>query len=99
MRIKILTPFYRYLFVIILMFSTYHLVRDILQTFGIHNAFTNILHRSHTEWCRSYCNFVTYPLDLLGMIGSYIVLKRNKLGTVGVVLLISLLFWLLALLP
>ncbi|MEK7169038.1 MAG: hypothetical protein AAB778_03435 [Patescibacteria group bacterium] len=99
MKTKILSPFLRYFFVIVLVLSTYHFVRDILQTFGIHNAFTNILHRSHTEWCRSYCNFVTYPLYLLGMIGSYIVLNRNKLGTVGVVLLISLLFWLLALLP
>ena len=85
----------RYFFIIVFILSTYHLIRDILQTFEIHNSFTNILHRPHL-WCKPYCNYVTYPLDLLGIIGSWIVLKRNKLGTIGTIIILSLPLWLLA---
>ncbi len=88
-------PVIRYLFVIILLFSSYHLIRDILQTFNIYNSFTNIFHRPHL-WCGAYCDYVTYPLDVFGIVGSLIVLKRNKLGVVGKVILFSLLLWLLA---
>jgi hypothetical protein len=90
-----MTPILRYLFVGILIFSLYHLVRDLLQTFEIHNPFTNIFHRSH-EWCSPYCNFVTYPLDLLGIVGSWSVLRRNILGIAGIIVLLTLPFWLLA---
>ena len=37
----------------------------------INNVFVNILHRSHI-WCKPYCNYVTYLLDLLGIFGSFI---------------------------
>jgi hypothetical protein len=85
----------RYFFIIVLVLSTYHLIRDTLQTFGIHNSFTNILHQPHM-WCKPYCNFVTYPLDLLGIIGSLWVLRKNRLWIVGVVILLSMPLWLLA---
>ena len=85
----------KYLFIVILLLSSYHFVRDILQTLNIHNSFTNIFHRPHL-WCSSYCNYVTFPLDLLGIIGSFIVLKRNKLGIMGKVIIFSLPLWLLA---
>jgi len=88
-------PFSKFVFLSILIFSLYHLLRDVLQTLEIHNGFTNIFHRSHV-WCRSYCNYVTFPLDLLGIIGSWIILKRNKLGTIGVIILLSFPLWLLA---
>lgn len=92
-------PILRYLFIIILVASSYHLVRDILQTVGINNALINILHRPHL-WCNPYCNYATYPLDILGIIGSFIVLKRNGIGFIGIIVLVSLPLWLLvALLP
>lgn len=87
--------FLRYLFIVILFLSSYHLVRDILQSLDIHNAFTNVFHRPHL-WCGSYCDYVTFPLDVLGIIGSLVVLKRNKLGVIGKVILFSLPLWLLA---
>src|SRR3954447_8534744 len=34
----------------ILIFSAYHFVRDIAQTFNWHTDFSNLLHRSH-QWC------------------------------------------------
>ena len=86
---------FRFFFMVVLIFSTYHLVRDVLQTFEIQNLFTNILHRPHL-WCKSYCNFVTYPLDLLGIIGSLFVLKKSKPGTIGTIIILSLPLWLFA---
>ncbi len=88
-------PLLRYFFLTILILSIYHLVRDILQTFEIHNSFTNIFHRPH-QWCKLYCNYVTYPLDLLGIVGSWLALRQNKLGIIGVIVLLSLPLWLLA---
>ncbi len=88
-------PLLRSLFITIFIFSLYHFIRDLLQTFEIHSSFTNIFHRPH-QWCSLYCNYVTYPLDLLGIIGSLVVLKRNKLGVLGAVILLSLPLWVLA---
>lgn len=85
----------RFIFLFILTFSTYHLVRDIIQTVGIHNSFTNILHRPHL-WCGPYCNYVTFPLDILGILGSIIVLKRNNISLLGKFIVVALPLWLLA---
>ena len=88
----------RTIFFVILIFSVYHTIRDTLQVFGIHNSFTNVFHRSHV-WCKAYCDFVTYPLNLIGVVGSFIILKRNRIGWLGYVILFSLPFWLLVLVP
>lgn len=82
------------LFVGILVFSAYHLVRDIAQTFDWHTAFSNVGHRAH-EWCGQYCDIVTYPLDLVGIIIPVIVLKRNKIGKLGILLLAVMPLWLI----
>ncbi len=79
-------------FVAILLFSIYHFLRDVLQTFDIHSLLTNIGHRPH-EWCGQYCNVVTWPLDIAGVVISVVVLKRNKVGVLGIVLLLSLPLW------
>jgi len=82
-------------FIAILLLSCYHTVRDILQTFEIHNWFTEIFHRPHL-WCRPYCNIATIPLDLFGIIAPVVVLKRNRLGIIGVIVLLSMFLWPLA---
>ena len=73
-------------FVAILLFSLYHFLRDVLQTFDVRTPLTDIAHRPH-EWCGKYCDVVTWPLDIVGMIIPVIVLTRNKLGLLGVLLL------------
>lgn len=88
---------YRTIFIIIFIFSTYHLVRDVVQTLGINNIFTTIFHRPHL-WCKPYCNYVTYPLDIFGIFGSLYVLKKNKVGLLGMFVLLSSPFWILAVL-
>ncbi len=87
------------IFVAIFVFSLYHLARDVLQTFNLESAFTDVMHRSHA-WCGDYCDIVTWPLDIAGVIVAGLVLRRNKVGTIGVVLLTMLLLWpLFTLLP
>jgi len=80
----------------ILIFSLYHLFRDISQIIGFHSVYTNVFHRHHS-WCRPICDHITLPLDLFGIIGSMLVLSRNRLGVLGLLLFLSAPIWLLAL--
>lgn len=79
-------------FTVLAFIFTYHLVRDILQAFGIHNSVVDFLHRPH-RWCRPICDYVTIPPELFVIVSSVIVLKRNKVGMLGAAVLISLLLW------
>lgn len=78
------------LFWIILLGAGYHLIRDILQIIGIDNIFIEIGHWEH-QWCRNYCDFVTLPLDIFVIVMSAVIVKRKKVGTLGVCILIALL--------
>lgn len=78
----------------LLIFFIYHLIRDILQILNVNNLFSNIGHRLH-EWCKPYCNYVTIPPELFGIVASAIVLIRNKVGMTGKILLLSLPIWLI----
>ncbi len=82
----------RTIFAIILVFSCYHLIRDVVQILELNNDLTEIFHRTH-QWCGQYCNYVTLPLEIIGLIGATIVLKRNKIGIIGIITLLSLLLW------
>lgn len=85
---------YRFLYILILLISGYHLIRDTLQIFDIHNYFIDIWNRPHF-WCRPYCDFVTYPLEIFNTVGSVIVLRRNRAGSLGILVILSLPLWLL----
>ena len=85
---------YRFLFILILLISTYHLIRDTFQVFDIHNFFIDIWNRPHF-WCRPYCDFATYPLDIFNIVGSVMILKRNKVSLLGILVIASLPLWLL----
>lgn len=86
---------WKLIFVTILLFSLYHFIRDIFQTIGADSWFTNIFHRPHL-WCHQFCDYVTYPLDLIGIVGATIVLKRNRIAKVGTVVLLTIPLWLAA---
>lgn len=85
-------------FKIVLVGATYHLVRDLLQIGGIENLFTQIGHWNH-NWCAGYCDYVTLPLDIFLIVGSLIIIRKRKIGTLGIgvvaALLLSLVMWLL----
>ncbi len=88
----------RLIFWAILIFSLYHLIRDLFQIFNVNGVFINIFHRDHL-WCAPYCDDVTLPLDLFGLVGSSAVIKRNKLGLLGKAILLTIPLWVLATLP
>jgi hypothetical protein len=94
-----MSKLWKVIFIIILVAATYHLVRDLLQTFNLDSASTDIAHRPH-EWCGQYCDVVTIPFDVITIAVSAYILKRNKVGRLGIVLLASLPLWLIfSLLP
>lgn len=86
---------YRFVFAIILLLSTYHLVRDTFQVFDIHNFLSDLWSRPHI-WCGAYCDYVTYPMEIFNIVGSAVVLKRKKIGLLGILVILSLPLWLLA---
>lgn len=83
----------------VLLLSVYHLIRDVLQALSMDSAFTDIGHRSH-QWCGAYCDEVTIPFDVLGIVVPVIVLRRGHVGRLGWLLVATLPFLILfALLP
>ncbi len=82
----------RVIFLLLLLFFIFHTIRDILQIFDIKTPLATFLQTNH-PWCRPYCDFVTFPLELFGIVGSLIVLKRKTVGLVGILVLLSLPLW------
>ena len=82
----------KYIFIFVLLFSTYHLIRDIAQILNFQTSLITVFHEKHL-WCNTYCDYVTVPLEVLDIIGSVIVLKRNEVGWIGKFTLISLVLW------
>lgn len=85
----------RLVFGILFAFGVYHTARDLLQVFDLHSGFTNLGHRPH-QWCAPWCDYVTLPLDVFTVLASFIVLKRGRVGKLGLILLASLPLWLLS---
>ena len=85
---------WRFIFILLLCIFTLHLIRDILQIFEVHNILTDIdlVYRPH-KWCAPYCDYVSIPPEIFGIIGSIIVLKRKRIDVLGVLILISLILW------
>lgn len=83
-----------FIFLILLVWSAYHLVRDILQIFGIQHYFIDIGHRSHV-WCAPYCAYITLAPEIFNIAAIGVVLKRNKVGLLGIIVLLSIPVWLL----
>lgn len=86
---KNMHPMLKLLFIGVLLFSVYHFARDLLQTSNLDSAFTDIGHRAH-QWCGGYCDVVTIPFDIFGIVIPAIVLKRNRVGLLGVLLLMMI---------
>jgi hypothetical protein len=85
------------IFISLAVIFTLHLIRDIFQTVGVHNSIVDFLHRPH-QWCKPHCNYVTFLPELFIIISSIVVLKRDKIGRLGFTVLVSLVFWPLAVL-
>lgn len=82
---------WKMIFAVFIIVFTIHLIRDILQIFDIDNLLA--APSGPHLWCKPYCNYVTIPPELFIIISSAIVLKQNRVGKLGVAVLISLIFW------
>lgn len=92
-----MNKFWRLVFIVLLIWSIYHLVRDIsTDIFEIHNAFVDFAHKNYPGkyWCGSYCKYTTFPLEIFNIIATVIVLKRNKIGILGSLVIVLIPIWL-----
>ncbi len=63
-----------------------------MQIFGLSNFLTNLWHRPHL-WCKPLCNEATIIPEIYIIVGSIIVVRREKIGKLGYSVLMSLIFW------
>lgn len=82
-------------FYAILLFFVYHLIRDLLTNVGFHNYILDFAHRPKTLWCGRICPWVTVPPEIIAIIASIVVLKRNYSGTLGVLVLLQVPIWIM----
>lgn len=79
---------------LIILYAFQHLIRDILaDILDIHNFFTEILHRdsSAANWCRNFCQYTTFPIEIFYLISSIYLLKKRKFGWLGWAMLVVIL--------
>jgi len=74
---------------IILLFSVYHLMRDILQIARVNTIFANMFHWEHF-WCKPYCDYIFFPPQLFNIVAIPIILKRKKFGVLGILVLLTI---------
>lgn len=84
----------RTIFYIILLFSVYHLIRDLATNSGFHNYILDFAHRSKTLWCGVTCPWITVPPEIFAIVVSIIVLNRNHIGVLGILALMQVPIWL-----
>lgn len=87
-----LHPLIKLFFSGFLLFSLYHLVRDVVQMMGMRYSIFDVMHIPHA-WCGNACDRVTLPLDLVGIVGSSIILQRQYVGKWGVILFATIIMW------
>ncbi len=85
----------RFIFILLLAFSAYHTIRDVLQIIGVHNSLADVANYKY-NWCKTIapiCDYYLLPWETYVLIGSIIVLKRNEIGLLGKSVLYSLIIW------
>lgn len=93
--LNFMAAFWRLIFISFLIFFVFHTLRDLLQIFNIRGNFITDFYSIKHTWCNVYCDYVTIPADLLGLLSSGIVLRRNKFDFWGFTAFISFAFVLL----
>ncbi|HUW24475.1 MAG TPA: hypothetical protein VMW04_02495 [Patescibacteria group bacterium] len=83
--------FWKIILWLILLYAIQHTVRDILQQFfGINNVFTGFAHReaSNAIWCGQYCKWTTLPVKIFYIFSSIYLLRKQKFGWLGWMMII-----------
>lgn len=87
-----MTKTVKFIFLSLIFFSLYHTIRDVLQIIGVHNWLADVMNYK-SNWCMTIapiCDYYLFPWEFLVFVGSIIVLKRNKIGLLGRIVLFSL---------
>ena len=83
---------WKWVFTSLLIIFSYHLIRDILQINGVWFWLTRLAHWPR-QWCSPNCDYVTLWAESFGIVGSLIVLKRDRVGLLGRLTLLSAIGW------
>lgn len=90
-----MSKIWKIVFLSFFLFSVYHLIRDIATNLGIHNPIVDFVHRDHL-WCGSVCQYITIPPEIFNIFSSIIILRRNRIGFLGLLALFSIPLWIIA---
>lgn len=83
------------IFYFVLVFSFYHLTRDLLTNLGFHNIFLDIFHRPQTYWCKSACSWITIPPEVFNIVATTYLLLKDKFGILGFIVVLQIPIWLI----
>lgn len=83
----------RYILYLVIAFSIYHTIRDVLQIAGIHHFLVDIMGEQKHNWCKPLCDYYTFPWELFVFFGSVYILKRDEFGLLGKIILFSFILW------
>lgn len=79
-------------FVFLLLFSVFHVVRDISQNLHFENL-TTAPFTMTANWCGWYCDWITYPFEILIFTGAAVTLKNNRVQLLGKVAVVLFFIW------
>lgn len=77
------------IFIFLFVYFIFHTIRDILQILNLYGNPISDMFRTNHNWCRPICDFITLPQELIGIFLSFIVLKRNRAGMLGIIAVIA----------
>jgi len=77
------------IFIFLFVYFIFHTIRDILQILNLYGNPISDMFRANHNWCRPICDFITLPQELIGIFLSFIVLKRNRAGMLGIIAVIA----------
>lgn len=83
---------YKFVFGFLVIFSIFHFVRDVQQTLGYSSFATEVV-VLEKNWCGGYCDFITYPFEIVILLGSLAQLKWGWSRKIGVVVLVIFMVW------
>lgn len=82
-----------YILYLVIAFSIYHTIRDVLQIVGIRHLLVDIMGKQKHNWCKPLCDYYTFPWELFVFFGSVLILKRDEFGLLGKIILFSFILW------
>lgn len=68
---------------LVIIYSTLHLVRDVSQDLGVRNILSTPFVKAHPTLTPVWFKYHTYPFEILMLLLSILLLRKNKFGYSG----------------